>query len=127
MSFALASCFAGKSDVKATVTKEGTTVVIRITDAENNSTLLHAMEYLRGEGELSFAVDASGMVTSVEGVENAADWSACWMLYTSDAEMANGEWGTVTVDGVEYGSAILGASQLLVSVGETYIWSYQSF
>ena len=67
------------------------------------------------------------MVSSVEGKENAADGSACWMLYTSDAEMSNKEWGTITYEGNTYGSAILGAESLQVSAGQYYVWSYDAF
>ena len=127
MVLALAGCFLGNSTVTATVREEGTSVIIHITDVSENVSLLKVMECLQDEGKLTFEADASGMVTAINGRENASDWSACWMLYTSDAEMSNNEWGTVTLSGVEYGSAILGASALMVEEGETYIWSYQSF
>jgi hypothetical protein len=84
------------------------------------------MTYLKAEGELAFEI-TSGMVSSIEGKANPADWSACWMLYTSDTETSNTEWGTITYDGNTYGSAILGAESLTVSVGAYYIWSYDTF
>ena len=49
------------------------------------------------------------------------------MLYTSDAEMSNAEWGTIDYDGKTYASAILGAESLEVSAGNYYILSYVIF
>ena len=108
------------------VAKTDTMVVIKVNETEGFATLLDAMTYLSEEGKLIFTV-SGGMVSSVEGKENAADWSACWMLYTSDAEMSNKEWGTITYEGNTYGSAILGVESLQVSVGEYYLLSYDTF
>jgi hypothetical protein len=105
------------------VYKSNTAVVIKINEAEDFKFLLDAMNYLKDEGELSFEIN-DGLVTSIEGVENASDWSKWWGLYSSDSEMANTEWGTVTVNGKVYGSAILGADALEVLAGEYYVWSY---
>ena len=108
------------------ISKTDTMVVIKVNETEGFATLLDAMTYLKDEGELVFEI-TGGMVSSIEGKENPADWSACWMLYTSDAEMSNTEWGSITYDGNTYGSAILGAESLTVSVGAYYIWSYDTF
>ena len=108
------------------VSKTDTMVVIKVNETEGFATLLDAMTYLSKEGELIFTV-SGGMVSSVEGKENAADWSACWMLYTSDTEMSNKVWGTITYEGNTYGSAILGVESLQVSVGEYYLLSYDTF
>ena len=124
----LACCslpFFGKA--AATVEKSEGRVVITVNEADEGATLLAVMEALQEEGKLTFTMDATGMVTSIEGTSNAADWSACWMLYTSDDELANTEWGTVEYNGEVYASAVLGANALLVSEGEIYIWSYQAF
>ena len=59
--------------------------------------LLDVMNELQAKGELSFEVDATKMVTSINGKENPADWSACWMLYTSDADFSNETYGTYDV------------------------------
>lgn len=108
------------------VSKSDTMVVIKINETEGFATLLDAMTYLKNEGELTFEL-TGGMVSSIEGKENPTDWSACWMLYTSDSEMSNTEWGTITYEGSTYGSAILGAESLTVSVGQYYVWSYDTF
>ena len=108
------------------VSKTDIMVVIKVNETEGFATLLDAMTYLKNEGELNFEI-TGGMVSSIEGKANPADWSACWMLYTSDTEMSNTEWGTITYDSNVYGSAILGAETLQVTSGEYYIWSYDVF
>ena len=111
----------------AEVEKTEHMVVITVKEAEDGVTLLSVMENLQMEGKLTYTCGADGMVTAIEGKENAADWSACWMLYTSDAELANTDWGTVEYNGETYGSAIVGAGALEVIEGGIYIWSYHSF
>lgn len=108
------------------VSKTDTMVVMKVNETEGFATLLDAMNYLKDEGELTFEL-ADGMVSSMEGKANLADWSAGWMLYTSDAEMSNTEWGTIIYEENTYGSAILGAEGLTVSAGEYYVWSYVTF
>ena len=108
------------------LSKTETMVVIQVNETQGFATLLDAMTYLQNEGELTFEL-SGGMVSSIEGKSNPADWSACWMLYTSDAEMSNAEWGTIDYDGKTYASAILGAESLEVSAGNYYILSYVIF
>ncbi len=88
--------------------------------------LIDYMNKLIESGELTCTI-ANGMVTSINGIENPADFSSCWMLYTSDAENSNTAWGTVEYDGKEYGSAISGAETLKIKPGQLYIWVFQSF
>ena len=109
------------------VEKSDVVVVIKINETEGFAHLIDAMKYLKEKGELTYDLSADGMVTSVNGKENAADWSACWMLYTSDSEMSNTQWGTYAYKDKTYGSAILGAESLEVSAGEYYVWSYDAF
>ena len=125
--FVFTGCPAKDPVASATVACEETMVVITITEEEGSPTLLQVMEFLREEGKLSFTADVSGMVTSIEGKQNAADWSSCWMLYTSDEVNANTQWGTIEYNGKTYGSAMLGADALCVEVGDVYVWSYQAF
>ena len=108
------------------VSKNDTMVVIKVNETEGFATLLDAMNYLKDAGELTFGI-SGGMVSSIEDKANPSDWSACWMLYTSDVELSNTEWGTIKYDGKTYGSAIVGAESLRVAVGELYIWSYDTF
>lgn len=91
-----------------------------------NTTLADYMASLKEDGELTYEIK-DGMITSVNGIANAADYSSCWMLYTSDADNANEAWGTVDYKDNVYGSAMFGAETLKVKDGCLYIWLYQSF
>ena len=105
-------------------------IVIKATDeALNGKTdmvLIDYMKQLAGDKVLDCTIE-NGMITSINGIQNAADFSSCWMLYTSDTDNANTAWGTVEYDGQTYGSAISGAETLVVKPGQLYIWVYQSF
>ena len=100
-----------------------TQVVIRVDKTDGNAVLLNAMETLQEKGELTFTL-TDGMVTALNGVENDVDYNPCWMIYTSDSEMASAEWGTVEYDGQTLGSAALGAEDLIVAKDAIYIWKY---
>ncbi|MBQ7948491.1 MAG: hypothetical protein IJ284_01900 [Clostridia bacterium] len=102
-------------------------VAIRVLKAEENQKLVDIMKYLREKEALSFTTDASGMVNAINGKANPADWSYCWMLYTSDGELSNTEWGTYTYKGETLGSAMFGAEALPVLEGEVYVWVYTKF
>ena len=107
-----------------------TCIVIRTTQEvlEGNAdmVLIDYMEKLVEKGELTCTI-SDGMVTSINGIENPADYSSCWMLYTSDADNANSAWGIVEYEGTEYGSAISGAETLKLKPDQLYIWVFQSF
>ena len=104
-----------------------TRVVISVGDIGGNATLLDCMEHLSELYEDFTFTMKSGMVTSINGVENTADFSSCWMVYTSDAEMANAAWGTIDYNGATLGSAVVGADALTVITGEIYVWEYVGF
>ncbi len=107
-----------------------TYIVIKTTeeamDGKTNLLLIDYMEKLKDKGELEFEV-SNGMITSINGIDNPADFSSCWMLYTSDEENSNSAWGTVEYKGKEYASAISGAEALKVKADQLYIWVYKSF
>ena len=103
-----------------------TTIVIRCEETDGEATLADYMAKLKTAGEIEFTVE-NGMITSINGIENPADYSSCWMLYTSDSDFSSSEWGTVEYQGVEYGSAILGAEALVIKPEQTYIWVFKSF
>ncbi len=123
---ALAGC-KGESLV---IKDSDTYIVIKTTkEAIGDNTemvLMDYMEQLKEKGELDCTVQ-NGMVTSINGIDNPADFSSCWMLYTSDAENANTAWGQVEYDGKQYGSAISGAETLKIKPDQLYIWVFQSF
>ncbi len=117
----------GKKGVECSVVMPNeTTVVITVTKADTGAVLTDAMAELKSQGKLEYSTTGT-MVSSISGKENKADYSSCWMLYTSDKEMSNEEWGTFEYDGKSYGSAILGADALEILTGETYIWVYVTF
>lgn len=118
-------CFASCTK---TVKIDGDYVVIVAKDVAADTTLADYMETLQADGdnEFTFTLE-NGMVTSINGKANPADYSSCWMLYTSDEDNSNTAWGTAEYDGKTYGSAMYGAEELVVAEGETYIWWYQTF
>ena len=107
-----------------------TFIVLKITpealEGKEDQYMIDYMNELAQKGELECTI-SNGMITSINGIENPADFSSCWMLYTSDAENSNTAWGTVEYEGVEYGSAISGAETLKLKADVIYIWVYQTF
>ena len=89
--------------------------------------LIDYMTKLKADGVLDFTVSKDGMISSINGQENPADWSKCWMLYSDDAELTNQAWGTATVGGKTYFSAVLGAESLPIKDGKIYVWEFKSF
>ena len=93
---------------------------------DDQTVFLDYMNTLKADGEFDFTI-VDGMITSINGIENPADWSKCWMLYTDDEEFSNKAWGEIVVDGKTYYSATLGAEALPIKEGKTYVWSFVSF
>lgn len=118
------SIFAGCSS-EPVVIKDSETCIVISADKDAAS-LLDYMAELKNKGQLDYTVE-NGMVMSVNGIENPADFSSCWMLYTSDAENASEMYGTVEYNGKIYGSAVVGAETLAVKEGQLYIWVFKSF
>ncbi len=116
--FALAGC------KKSPVTADENTVVIRVSAEHGGKTLLAVMEELGRQGALVFTAE-DGMITNINGTGQTA--SSYWMLYTSDKENANEQWGTFEYEGEVLGSAVLGAGELVVKEGCLYIWAFESF
>ena len=114
--------------IEPLVIKESETcIVIKTTeDCKSDMVLIDYMEELVKDGKMTCKI-SDGMVTSINGIDNPADFSSCWMLYTSDEENANTAWGAVEYDGKEYGSAISGAEVLEIKPDQLYIWVFQSF
>lgn len=110
------------------VIKESDTyVVIKV---ETNKTDLTLSSYMASLEEYKdmFVIE-NGMVVSINGIKNADDWSACWMLYSDDyrEEFSNSAWGTIIYKDKSYNSSAFGAESLIVKDGCTYIWIYQEF
>ena len=101
-------------------------VVIRILE-ETDAKLIDVMTSLQADEQLAFTQDSQGMITSVNGKVNAADWSASWMVYTSDTELSSTEWLSYDYNGENLGLAAFGADLMPVKKGEIYIWAYTTF
>ena len=128
---ALVLVFCCSCSKETLVIKETDTYIVitaseTLIDQDEELTLIDYMLKLKDKGELEFEV-SGGMITSINGIDNPADYSSCWMLYTSDTDNANNAWGTIDYKGNIYGSSMLGAEQLNVKIGCIYIWVYQSF
>lgn len=122
--FCFASC--GGTAAAEVVEATDTVVVIRVNETDGAATLYDVMEDLQEANALQFEL-AGTMLKSLNGTANPADFSSCWMLYTSDSEMGNSEWGTYDYNGTTLPSAILGGDALIVSAGEMYVWVYTTF
>lgn len=108
----------------SSVTAGENTVVIQASAEHSGKTLLSVMEELQTAGELSFTV-SDGMVVELNGTKQTP--SSYWMLYTSDEESANEQWGTFEYEGEVLGSAVSGAQSLIVKEGCLYIWAFENF
>ena len=115
---------------KLVIKDSDTYIVVKTTaqamEGATDMTLMDYMSKLKGKGDLEFTI-RDGMITSINGIDNPADYSSCWMLYTSDADNANAAWGTVEYEGKTYGSAISGAETLKIKQDQLYIWVFKSF
>lgn len=112
---------------KEPVKADENTVAITATDSSfvfGEKSLKDFMDHLQKSEKLAYKI-SDGMVTEINGKANTT--SSYWMLYTSDTENANNEWGTLEYEGEVYGSATLGAESLKAKEGCIYIWSYQTF
>ena len=104
--------------------KKGDMVVIAVTgEVAEGTTLLDYMQSINGGEILKSYVIENGMVTCINGMK--ASGSIYWFLFTDDVENSNSDWGSVTVEGITYNSASLGAELLIVKSGCTYIWQAQ--
>lgn len=121
---------AGCQSEPLVIKESDTCIVLKVTEeaigGNTDMVLIDYMDTLVKEGKLTCTIE-NGMVTSINGIDNPADFSSCWMLYTSDADNSNAAWGTVEFEGAQYGSAISGAETLKVKPGQLYIWVYKSF
>ncbi|MBQ8308520.1 MAG: DUF4430 domain-containing protein [Clostridia bacterium] len=123
--FCLVACGGGTAAAEVVETTD-TLVVIRVEKTDEEATLFDVMEALQEDNALQFELSGT-MLKSLNGTENASDFSSCWMLYTSDNAMGNSEWGTYDYNGTSCLSAILGGDALTVSAGAYYVWVYQTF
>ncbi len=116
----------GVRQTKYSVKSEEDVVAVTVEEALDANVLLDVMKLAQTEGKLTFT-ESNGMIMSINGKENTADWSYCWMLYTSDEEMSTTAYGTYEYEGQTLGGANLGAGALPVVDGEIYVWVYVKF
>lgn len=123
----LACCLVSACGGKEPITADENTVIITASDSSfdfDGKTLKNYMDYLQDNEKFTYTIE-NGMVTAINGKSNTL--KSYWMLYTSDSENANREWGAFEYEGSVYGSAVLGAEGLPVKEGCIYIWAYQTF
>ena len=121
---------AGCQSEPLVIKESDTCIVLKVTEeafgSKTDMLLIDYMDQLVKDGKMTCTIQ-NGMITSINGIDNPADFSSCWMLYTSDEENANAAWGTVDFEGKQYGSAISGAETLKIKAGQLYIWVFKSF
>ncbi len=104
---------------------DGDYLVITI-DSEtfkSGDTLKSYMERLRQSERLDFVM-SDGMVLSINGKK--AEQNQFWALYHDDTEYSdNSFW--CEYNGKVYDTSIVGAGDLPVKVGCTYVWNLQTF
>ncbi len=126
-SLLLTSC---QSTEPLVIKESDTYIVISVSEeslGENDELfLIDYMKTLKENGELEFELD-NGMIKSINGIDNPADFSKCWMLYTSDTENSGSAFGTVEYKDKLYGSAIVGAELLKIKPNNIYIWVFKAF
>lgn len=102
-------------------------VVIKVDNAyrmEAEDTLEDYMDYLEDKGKLYYE-EEDGMIVSINGKANTLN--SYWMIYTSDENYSNSQWGTYEFKGKTLGSATLGATALPLNKDATYVLVYQTF
>lgn len=120
----------GSSSSASVGVKATPTQVVKITVSQEKAgvaglTLKGYMDVLVGEGTLAYT-EQSGMICSVNGLENDnVNW-LYWMIYCNDADYTTTAY-YVEYEGVRYDSALVGFSELPVKAGCTYLLAYHGF
>ena len=100
-------------------------IVLKPTDDFAGKKLIEFMDYTKSQGTLDYTSDTSAygaFIDSVNGIKN--DGNNYWMLYTDDGDNSNSAWGEISYKDKIYASAALGASDLVIKAGCSYIWVY---
>ncbi|MBO4323269.1 MAG: DUF4430 domain-containing protein, partial [Clostridia bacterium] len=128
VTIAMAACSLTETkNIEASVAKSGDVIAITVASADEGATLVEAMRKLKAKDELDFTM--SGLyVASIDGKENAADYSSYWALFTTDMEKtcydAEQSWSYYEYNGKLCGYSNYGAESLQIKAGETYVWVY---
>lgn len=99
---------------------------------KEDCSLYDYMVVLERKGKIDFKCEsgAYGMfILEINGVSNGIGGNPCWMVYTDAKEWQDlSEWGdTVVKNGVEYRSASVGISSIMVSSGQKYMFKLVKF
>ncbi len=134
LSLCLAACSQRHTAAYEVVVNRGEQFIFTATDVEGNVSLYDALVQLREEERVAFdgyTGDYGFTLTAVNGIENKADWSACWMIYTDLTEYGGVIYATpeytFTYGDKTYAQATYGASSLPVVAGYTYALHYDTF
>ena len=130
MAFAASACNFNASTgyVKGDLLENSDTmVVMSVVEEEGNMYVIDLMKDLQKAGKITYELSADGFIESINGKANAADFSSCWMLYTSEDDLSSEEYGYIEYKGEKLYGALFGASQMPLDDGELYVWSYVSF
>lgn len=126
MAFMLTAC--GKTKFDKDKNELAITVTDSVMEITAETTLEDYMNKLQDKKEISFkgTVSEYGLkITKINDVEEGM--GEYWILYTTDADNSNTEWGSYEYDGKTLGSATLGVSNLIIKNGETYVWVLQKY
>lgn len=131
---ALAAClFAACGDtVKGAKLVESSDRLVVVEATETGGSLYDVMVKLKEEEKISFEGSEGQygfFISSVNGTEQAADYSSYWAVYTSLGEYegvsySDSEFGTYSYRDVAYASASYGVSGLPMVEGNTYLLVY---
>ena len=112
---------------RVTLVVKGTQIKTYTVDTTGKelSTLQDLMDYLEENEEFLYTVE-SGMVSEINGrVANGAN-REFWGIYTDlkigEIPYFDNSWGTASIDGKTYGSALKGINELPLSGGFTYLF-----
>ncbi len=125
---ALGACSRGTaSEYTAEVSSEDL-VVFTAPEVSADMSVKDYFDGLVEEGLLTYTI-SGGMVTSINGVSNPADYSYCWMFYSDLTELdgviyGNAEWGAYEYGGKTLASCAYGIEEMPVVEGYTYAAVY---
>lgn len=103
-------------------------VVITVSEAAENESLLDYMNGLQEDGKLTFTYSMStygAYITSINGISAATN--TYWALYTNDTNADVNSGLTYDYNGETLSYSNLGASGLEVVNGCVYVWVYTTF
>lgn len=124
----------GKSDVNGAKLLENSKTLVVIEATETGGSLFDAMAKLKEEGSISFEGSEGQYgfyLTSVNGTQQAADYSSYWAVYTSLGDYegiaySNAEYGAYPYNNQSYASASYGVSGLPMAEGNCYLLVFVS-